>query len=542
MKYIIAIMGPSQSGKSKIIEKIINSKCEGFTPVLIRKETNRKYRKEEQILIDEGNEGKVDVKKVDEFSADLIYQTYGKRTGIKISELIEIANDGFTPVVIINDIIALKKLKKECEKIQDFCVISIFLFRKIPVRNDFFSVSKERGNVPEKETEQRYEKAKTVYRIYIENIYSFDYILLNVKNYENFTDNKDTIIDKQILSIRDNIILQEKRPPNREKKDNPVLYIIAGNAASGKDELIRAANDLGKLYVDIVPKYTSRNQQSDDGSEMICRFVVDEDYKKNLVKNINDILSYIENNLINNKELNKSYDNFEEMLTNNKKYCEYKEEKDDNKALELYQNGVKKYLWWKLLDDFNNIKIITKRINEFENELEKDGYKDFFPWAGRRDDSPLGYIENKNYNSMIDAKEKLKERFLEYTANQVYKYIIDLKKIDDGFANNRSQVLVLSDVETIKKLKKRYGDQVIVIYCHSQIDETEFKKNTTDANIEQKIKKFSKQLEEFAENYSIYRHVIIYAENEIGHESDGRQEDLIDQLFRLFMAYEEQRL
>jgi len=48
------------------------------------------------------------------------------------------------------------------------------------------------------------------------------------------------------------------------------LFIIAGNDSSGKDELIRGVNDLGKFHAQVVYKYTNRPRKEDDGSEIIC--------------------------------------------------------------------------------------------------------------------------------------------------------------------------------------------------------------------------------------------------------------------------------
>ncbi len=48
------------------------------------------------------------------------------------------------------------------------------------------------------------------------------------------------------------------------------LFIIVGNDSSGKDELIRGVNDLGKFHAQVVYKYTNRPKKDDDGDEIIC--------------------------------------------------------------------------------------------------------------------------------------------------------------------------------------------------------------------------------------------------------------------------------
>lgn len=56
----------------------------------------------------------------------------------------------------------------------------------------------------------------------------------------------------------------------------PKLFIVVGSPDSGKYELIRSINTLGKLHADIVPKYTDRNFRYDDGNEMICKFIIND--------------------------------------------------------------------------------------------------------------------------------------------------------------------------------------------------------------------------------------------------------------------------
>jgi len=504
--------------------------CTGFAPILISKETNRELREDEKRAI--ANKEKIDVKPVPKFTADLMYQTYGKRTGTTISELIDKANEGNTPVVIINDIMAMSKLKRECKlRDPDICVISFFLFRRIPVRSEFFEESKKRGNVPDEETEQRYDKAKTLYRIYIENMYVFDYVILNAITYseeeiENDEIINNSIIDKQIRAIRDNIILKGMRPFERENCNKPPLYVITGNAASGKDELIRATIDLGKLYAEAVPKYTSRNQGSDDGSEMICRYIIDEREVSNFEKKAEQLKQEIIATLT---EINKLNVKYKEWLN----YDDVDAKKNKIEKNVLYDVGVKTFLWWELLD------------NAEKKELD---IQEFFPWAHKTDIKPVGYIENPKYvelQNLLDTlkTEEIGSRFISYKANNnQFDYYIDLETIREGLARNKAQVIVLSNWNSIDKLKQEFGEQVIVVFCHSQINEEEFLKKAKGTGTIAKIGNFRQQLHDYVERFCDYRHVIIYAERELGRAIDGRQEELIDQLFRLFCAYEQKWL
>ncbi len=515
MKYIIAVMGPSQSGKTLFIKKIMDNACDGFKPKLIAKQTNRELRAEEIAALGRGES--IDVCPVSEFTADLMYQTYGKRTGTKIDDLINATNNNEVPVVIINDITAMAKLKKECEtRDKSICVITLFLFRRIPVKNEFFEESNKRGNVPKSETEQRYDKAKALYRIYIENMYMFNYVLLNAIPYsDEEIDGKNTIIDKQIRAIRDNIILKNKYPFSRLNKNKPVLYIVSGNAASGKDELIRAALDLGKLYVDIVPKYTSRNQGFDDGEEMICKYCIDDKDKTQYIMKAKNYQKSIINKL-------------EKLNSMNSHYKKWTKEKNLEKKDILYEEGLRAFPWWKLLQQVQKLEICEQEV---------------LPWATKIADQPKGYILNELYSKMEKLKSVNPERFLSYRANNnKFEYVIDLDLIRKGFEHGKSQMIVLSDWDIIKKMQEEFGEQVVIIYCHSQISKEEYQRKNKSTGVEEKTANFEKQLDDFVNHFEQCRHVIIYAENEIGHESDGRQEELIDQLFRLFRAYEEQRI
>lgn len=76
------------------------------------------------------------------------------------------------------------------------------------------------------------------------------------------------------------------------------LFVIAGNASSGKDNIISATRELGAFHAQIVTKYTTRQATKDDGSELICQTLPDgnpnRDFiKKNVKKNCD--ISYSRN-------------------------------------------------------------------------------------------------------------------------------------------------------------------------------------------------------------------------------------------------------
>lgn len=270
MNFIITLTGPSGCGKSTIIERImeLEKKLEGqginFVPVRVPKYVTRPLRSNEIRDLLEGNE--VDVMSVDHIpeTCELKYQTYGKKYGVGIDTIITHLNNGKSPVIVINDVRVVEELKKEFPE----QVLSLFLFREVPRKEIFLKEANERGNVAEAETEERFNKATAIYRTYIENIGLFNRVILNPTRTTGSEDYAQIQIENVIKGILNGkISLKDKR------NGKPKLFIIAGNAASGKDEIIQAVNDMGKLQATIIPKYTSRMQDEDDGNEMICQYV-----------------------------------------------------------------------------------------------------------------------------------------------------------------------------------------------------------------------------------------------------------------------------
>jgi len=495
MKYIITLTGSSQSGKTTIINKFENSRHEGFVPIMADKVTTRFLRKEE-----EKNE-KNDVRHVDRIPEDydLVYQQYGHRVGVCIADLIKHTEEGKTPIIVINDVMAVDKLKKECSRRvgDDLQVISIYVFSKIPRLSDFESVSKKRGNVSPEETKQRFEKANAQRRIFIENIHLFSFVILNVRKYtkRELTSEK-TLIDRQIGQIISNVILKNKKVSRAQTY--PKIFILYGNAASGKDELIRATNDLGKLYAKVIPKFTSRQQEVDDGNEMICQYIVSEEKSAKYVYMAQDLL----------KQALKDISKITELSSSN----------GSKKGQQNYFHKLKSELDKKIID-----------------------WREVFPWASTVEESKTSgnYISNPEYEEYIKQKTLMPDRYIVYEKNG-NSYSIDIEMIRSSLEKNLSPVVVASDSGTIKRLEEFFGeDSLVLIYNHSQISKNEYLTKSKDATARKKAKEFEKELEFYSDNITSFNHVFIYAEDEIGRQKDGRQEDLIDQIFRLFRAYDQ---
>ena len=207
----------------------------------------------------------------------------------------------------------------------------------------------------------------------------------------------------------------------------PKLFLVVGNPASGKDELISAVNTIGTLHAEIVPKHTYRQWRFGDDSEMICEEIP-------------------------------SQDNNGQMIDN----PDY---------------------------DINNCDVI------YENYGSKYGIKTSDIW----------------------------------------------KKLMDGII----QVLVVSNKEALNKLKNKFGNLAVVIYVYSHVTKEEYLRNEKikqekrkaennnykidEAYLKNRAENFDMSWNIYVDNFMLFDHVLIYT---------NKQEDLFDQIFRLFKAYE----
>lgn len=127
-------------------------------------------------------------------------------------------------------------------------------------------------------------------------------------------------------------------------------------------------------------------------------------------------------------------------------------------------------------------------------------------------------------------------------------YGIKTSVIWDKLRQGIMQVAVVSDSDALNQLKGKFGNLAVVVYVYSQMSREQYREKqiqnklipqngtvklelTEDdlAYIEKRVTDFDKAWQIYVDNFILFDHVLIYAD---------MQEDLFDQVFRLFKAYE----
>jgi len=118
------------------------------------------------------------------------------------------------------------------------------------------------------------------------------------------------------------------------------------------------------------------------------------------------------------------------------------------------------------------------------------------------------------------------------------RYGIESLRIWEGLKNGVFQVAVVSNIQAINKLKELFGELLVLVYVHSEMSADDYLNaeavlgSNTDY-VKKRAASYRAAFDIYLENYLAFNHVLIYS---------GIQEDLFDQIFRLFRAYEHRRL
>lgn len=98
-------------------------------------------------------------------------------------------------------------------------------------------------------------------------------------------------------------------------------------------------------------------------------------------------------------------------------------------------------------------------------------------------------------------------------------------------------VVVVSNVEAINQLRDKFGDLIVLVYVHSEVDAEAYQheevKNKGEHYVQPRVIEYRQAYEIYLNNFQAFDHVLINCDD---------PEDLYDQIFRLFRAYERRDL
>lgn len=143
-------------------------------------------------------------------------------------------------------------------------------------------------------------------------------------------------------------------------------------------------------------------------------------------------------------------------------------------------------------------------------------------------------VDNSDYDL-----ENCDITYLNYGTN----YGIKTSDIWNGFQAGIHQVLVVSNVKALNELKTIFGKLAVFLYVYSSITKDEYmkkeqmkmaQKNMLDSEggieyLKRREENFDMAWNLYERNFNMFDHVFIYA---------NKEEDLFDQIFRLFRYYE----
>jgi ribose 1,5-bisphosphokinase PhnN len=122
-------------------------------------------------------------------------------------------------------------------------------------------------------------------------------------------------------------------------------------------------------------------------------------------------------------------------------------------------------------------------------------------------------------------------------------YGIETRRIWEGLLDGAFQVVVVSNADAINELHSIFGDLLVLVYVHSEVDAEKYremersrdKRSSYVAYVERRVKEYRQAIDLYLNNFLAFDHVLIYSGIK---KNMFVEEDLFDQLFRLFRAYE----
>ena len=162
--------------------------------------------------------------------------------------------------------------------------------------------------------------------------------------------------------------------------------------------------------------------------------------------------------------------------------------------------------------------------------------------AGDGDEMICREIIDKNGEYILNPNYHMENCDIQY-CNYGTQYGVRSTEIWDGLRAGIHQVLVVSNVNALNALKRIFGGLAIALYIFSDVSKEQYIQNeirklkrkglSEDTISEEYMRKreenFDMAWNLYVDNFMLFDHVFIFA---------GRDEDLYDQIFRLFRYYE----
>ncbi|HEX7242193.1 MAG TPA: hypothetical protein VF263_18045 [Longimicrobiaceae bacterium] len=116
-------------------------------------------------------------------------------------------------------------------------------------------------------------------------------------------------------------------------------------------------------------------------------------------------------------------------------------------------------------------------------------------------------------------------------------YGIHFEGIWRGLQQGVFQVAVVSNIDAVNRLRYVFGSLVVLVFVHSEMSADEYGEveaaSRDSEYVQARQKDFEMAFRFYLRNYLAFDHVLL---------SSGAPEDLYDQIFRLFRAYESRLL
>jgi ribose 1,5-bisphosphokinase PhnN len=140
------------------------------------------------------------------------------------------------------------------------------------------------------------------------------------------------------------------------------------------------------------------------------------------------------------------------------------------------------------------------------------------------DEEEMVFSDDENY--------KLESCDIRY-ANYGDQYGINSSLIWDILRRGVFPVVVVSNIKAINQLRDKFGDLIVLVYVHSEKDAEKYQDEEVKRKgahyVQPRVNEYRQAYEIYLDNFQAFDHVLINC---------NEPEDLYDQIFRLFRAYE----